>query len=459
MNTTLWYEAPASSFCDALPVGNGSLGAVVYGGVPEECMSLNLDTLWSGTGRRMEQKIAKHVLEDVKKQCAQEHYFEAQNLIERKMLGQYNESYMPLGSFRYHYYGIENVENYRRELDLEEAVVRTEFTCAGRQYQSEVFVSNPDHAMVVHLVSETKMKIDFWLESKLQTISTIQRENSQMISGNAPSHVDPNYVESENPIVYMHQELGMPFCCQMHVDTVDGDVSCVDGKIQVRDAREIRILITAADGYRKGSYDMDPSIEHCFASCEQYMNRVKSRTYQQIRSTHRKDYQALFERSRFQLETEGREEIPLNQRLKRIKRGETDLGLYCLYYHFNRYLLISSSRPGSQPANLQGIWSESTRPVWSSNWTININTEMNYWPAGICNLSECFEPLLCMLEEMSEAGKETAKNYFHCRGWVANHNVDIWRQTEPVAGLAKYAYWPMGGVSVSYTHLTLPTIA
>lgn len=190
MNTTLWYEAPASSFCDALPVGNGSLGAVVYGGVPEECMSLNLDTLWSGTGRRMEQKIAKHVLEDVKKQCAQEHYFEAQNLIERKMLGQYNESYMPLGSFRYHYYGIENVENYRRELDLEEAVVRTEFTCAGRQYQSEVFVSNPDHAMVVHLVSETKMKIDFWLESKLQTISTIQRENSQMISGNAPSHVD-----------------------------------------------------------------------------------------------------------------------------------------------------------------------------------------------------------------------------------------------------------------------------
>ena len=449
MNTTLWYEAPASSFCDALPVGNGSLGAVVYGGVPEECMSLNLDTLWSGTGRRMEQKIAKHVLEDVKKQCAQEHYFEAQNLIERKMLGQYNESYMPLGSFRYHYYGIENVENYRRELDLEEAVVRTEFTCAGRQYQSEVFVSNPDHAMVVHLVSETKMKIDFWLESKLQTISTIQRENSQMISGNAPSHVDPNYVESENPIVYMHQELGMPFCCQMHVDTVDGDVSCVDGKIQVRDAREIRILITAADGYRKGSYDMDPSIEHCFASCEQYMNRVKSRTYQQIRSTHRKDYQALFERSRFQLETEGREEIPLNQRLKRIKRGETDLGLYCLYYHFNRYLLISSSRPGSQPANLQGIWSESTRPVWSSNWTININTEMNYWPAGICNLSECFEPLLCMLEEMSEAGKETAKNYFHCRGWVANHNVDIWRQTEPVAGLAKYAYWPMGGVWLS----------
>lgn len=449
MNTTLWYEAPASSFCDALPVGNGSLGAVVYGGVPEECMSLNLDTLWSGTGRRMEQKIAKHVLEDVKEQCAQEHYFEAQNLIERKMLGQYNESYMPLGSFRYHYCGIENVENYRRELDLEEAVVRTEFTCAGRQYQSEVFVSNPDHAMVVHLVSETKMKIDFWLESKLQTISTIQRENSQMISGNAPSHVDPNYVESENPIVYMHQELGMPFCCQMHVDTVDGDVSCVDGKIQVRDAREIRILITAADGYRKGSYDMDPSIEHCFASCEQYMNRVKSRTYQQIRSTHRKDYQALFERSRFQLETEGREEIPLNQRLKRIKRGETDLGLYCLYYHFNRYLLISSSRPGSQPANLQGIWSESTRPVWSSNWTININTEMNYWPAGICNLSECFEPLLCMLEEMSEAGKETAKNYFHCRGWVANHNVDIWRQTEPVAGLAKYAYWPMGGVWLS----------
>ena len=146
----------------------------------------------------------------------------------------------------------------------------------------------------------------------------------------------------------------MPFCCQMHVDTVDGDVSCVDGKIQVRDAREIRILITAADGYRKGSYDMDPSIEHCFASCEQYMNRVKSRTYQQIRSTHRKDYQAMFERSRFQLETEGAGRDTLKSKAKRGSNVVKQIwGLYCLYYHFNRYLSISSSRPGSQPANLQ----------------------------------------------------------------------------------------------------------
>ncbi len=450
MNTKLWYDAPASSFCEGLPVGNGSLGGIVYGGIPEGFMTLNLDTLWSGTGRRQEKKINKRVLDDAKKLCMSGEYFEAQNVIEGKMLGQYNESYMPLGMFRYRYNDIEKYEKYRRELDLEKGIVKTEFVYKNTCYDSEVFSSYPDKAIVMKFSceSEAKMCMEFWLESKLQFLAAVRKENGLVIFGNAPGHVDPNYVESSNPIVYQYKNPGMPFCCSMHIDAKDGEVSCVNGKIRVHGAKEIRVILTAADGYCTGTYKIDASVDRCLDSCEQMMEKVRGKTYEELMEAHVKDYSSLFNKSMLYLEGE-KIELPLNERLKRFKDGNPDPELYCLYYHYNRYLLISSSRKGTQPANLQGIWSESIRPVWSSNWTININTEMNYWPAGICNLTECFDPLLCMLEEMSEAGKETAKNYYHCRGWAANHNVDIWRHTEPVSGLAKYAYWPMGGVWLS----------
>ena len=450
MNTKLWYAVPAASFCEAMPIGNGSLGAMVYGKVPEEYITLNLDTLWSGTGRRKELAIDKVALLHAKKLCMSGKYYEAQKIIEKKLLGQYNESYMPLGILRYQYCDVKEYTSYKRELDLEHAVVSTEFTYDRKYYRSEIFASYPDNAIILHFFCDTKKKLNvtFELESRLHSISMENGKNGITIIGNAPTHVEPNYVKSDNPIVYESGNLGMPFCCSMKVKIKDGMVHCVNDKVFVEKASEILVLLAASDGYQSDTIEIDFSMNNCIKKVDSIFQKVEKITYQQIMNRHLEDYQPLFKQSKLYLNEEDNGKTT-DRRLKDFKEGASDFGLYCLYYHYNRYLLISSSRRGTQPSNLQGIWNESIRPVWSSNWTININTEMNYWLAGICNLTECFEPLLSMVEQISKVGQETAKNYFHCRGWVANHNVDIWRHTEPVSGMAKYAFWPMGGVWLS----------
>lgn len=448
METKLWYDVPAASFCEALPIGNGSLGAMVYGCIPIDAISLNLDTLWSGTGRRVERYVDMNALTEAKRLCMSGKYLEAQSIVEEKLLGVFNESYMPLGSLKYEYKDIKSFDCYKRELDLERAVASTEFSSAGRRYKSEIFASNPDGAIVLRFLCDTssKLNVEFCLESKLAHISTTNCNNEIIMTGNAPTHVEPNYVVSKDPVVYEDGALGMPFCCVVSVSAIDGNVvRYKNGRIRVENASEITAIITAKDGYCAKSISINQSVEKCIKEASTLIQKLREKSFYELLDTHLKDHSLLFQRSKLNL-YEKAPDVPTNRRLRSFRKGEKDLGLYCLYYHFNRYLLIASSRKGSQPANLQGIWNESVRPVWSSNWTTNINTEMNYWPAGICNLIECYEPLLAMLEQVSVAGKETAKKYFGCSGWAANHNVDIWRHTEPVAGIAKYAFWPMGGI-------------
>lgn len=203
--------------------------------------------------------------------------------------------------------------------------------------------------------------------------------------------------------------------------------------------------LTAADGYKGYDQKIETNPEACEKNCRDQIRILNSKTYDELEKEHIKDYQSVYKD--VSLELDGEEyDLPTDERLRRVQNGKQDLGLSCLFFHYNRYLMIASSRKGTQPANLQGIWSESIRPVWSSNWTTNINTEMNYWLNGPCNLIESFEPFVDFVEELSHAGEETAKKQCHCSGWTANHNVDIWRQTGPVDGEPKYAYWPMGGV-------------
>ena len=451
MFTKLWYKTPAASFCSALPIGNGSLGAIVYGNVPEEYMTLNLDTLWSGTGLRQERRIDRRIFDRAKELCRSRSFFEAQQLIEGQMLGKYNESYMPLGILRYRYINVADYREYKRALDLETGMITTDFTAGGKKYHSEIFSSYPAKAMILKLTCDDPagLHVQFTLESKLAHFLAEYGGDGMMMTGNAPSHVEPNYVASDDPIVYEYKNMGMPFCCYLKIGYTDGRIYYQNGMLTVENASEIQLHLTAADGYRKETGKIDASAEHCAMCCEKVMGEMKRKKYEDILAEHLLDHTGLFHKSRLWLDSGTEPELPLDGRLKAFKNGAKDDGLYSLYYHFNRYLLIASSREGSQPANLQGIWSAGIRPVWSSNWTININTEMNYWPAGICNLTECYEPLLVMLEQMSESGAKTAANYYGCRGWAANHNVDLWRQTEPVAGDAKYAYWPMGGVWLS----------
>ena len=449
METKLWYKTQATSFTQALPIGNGSLGAMVYGKVPEEYISLNIDTLWSGTGRKQDKYLDRSILEEAKKLSLSGKYYEADKLVEKNLLGEYNESYMPLGILKYRYINIDKPREYKRELDLEKAIVKTNFLSGDVEYTSEIFASYPARAIILSIRASKKsaLNIEFALESKLK-VDIIADKSFSIVKGFAPSHVEPNYVDSNNPIIYDENNSGMPFCTYMEIESEDGIVTANSNKIYVKAASEIRIILTADSGYLKRKYSIDYDINRCIQACKKRMEGIRDKSYTYILQEHLNDYQKLFYKSIFKLESETIKG-DTSERIKLFREGSEDLGLYCLYYHYGRYLLISSSREGSEASNLQGIWSEELRPAWSSNFTININTQMNYWPAGVCNLLECYEPLLSLLKDLSVAGKETAKKNFYCEGWVANHNVDIWRSTKAVAGMAKYAFWPMGGVWLS----------
>ena len=449
METKLWYKTQATSFTQALPIGNGSLGAMVYGKVPEEYISLNIDTLWSGTGRKQDKYLDRSILEEAKKLSLSGKYYEADKLVEKNLLGEYNESYMPLGILKYRYINIDRIEEYKRELDLEKAIVKTNFLSGNVEYTSEIFASYPARAIILSIRASKKsaLNIEFALESKLK-VDIIADKSFSIVKGFAPSHVEPNYVDSNNPIIYDENNSGMPFCTYMEIESEDGIITANSNKIYVKAASEIRIILTADTGYLKRKYSIDYDINRCIQACKKRMEGIRDKSYTYILQEHLNDYQKLFYKSIFKLESETIKG-DTSERIKLFREGSEDLGLYCLYYHYGRYLLISSSRKGSEASNLQGIWSEELRPAWSSNFTININTQMNYWPAGVCNLLECYEPLLSLLKDLSVAGKETAKKNFYCEGWVANHNVDIWRSTKAVAGMAKYAFWPMGGVWLS----------
>lgn len=449
METKLWYKTQATSFTQALPIGNGSLGAMVYGKVPEEYISLNIDTLWSGTGRKQDKYLDRSILEEAKKLSLSGKYYEADKLVEKNLLGEYNESYMPLGILKYRYINIDKPREYKRELDLEKAIVKTNFLSGNVEYTSEIFASYPAKAIILSIRASKKsaLNIEFALESKLK-VDIIADKSFSIVKGFAPSHVEPNYVDSNNPIIYDENNSGMPFCTYMEIESEDGIITANSNKIYVKAASEIRIILTADTGYLKRKYSIDYDINRCIQACKKRMEGIRNKSYTYILQEHLNDYQKLFYKSIFKLESETIKG-DTSERIKLFREGSEDLGLYCLYYHYGRYLLISSSRKGSEASNLQGIWSEELRPAWSSNFTININTQMNYWPAGVCNLLECYEPLLSLLKDLSVAGKETAKKNFYCEGWVANHNVDIWRSTKAVAGMAKYAFWPMGGVWLS----------
>lgn len=464
MNKKVWYTSPAQSFTEALPLGNGNLGAMVYGRIPCEHITLNYDTFWSGTGTKDEKKIPIQALTNVRKLIMDKEYWEAERYIKDNMLGQYNESYMPMGIIDYTFTDITEYKDYKRTLDLENAVLTTEFTANDRFYKTEMFVSYVDKVFVIKISCDrkTSLNMNIALSSKVRhKVQTCEETSDIFISGRAPSHVQPNYIMCSEAIQYDDDMPGMAFCGSLRVKQRDGRVIADPERIYIEQASEVIMYAAVDDGYTGFQNPISSSEKKCITKCKNTLDTLYRKEYDYLKTRHVNDYQRVCKNVSIDL---GEEEpnLPTNIRLENFRKGKEDLGLYCLFFHYNRYLLISSSRNETQPANLQGIWSESLRPVWSSNWTININTQMNYWPACSCNLPECYGPLVAMLEELSIAGQQTAKNQYHCRGWAANHNVDLWRQTGPVGGEPKYAYWPMGGVWLSaqiydYYRYTLDT--
>ncbi len=380
----LWYKQPAKIWTDALPLGNGRMGAMVFGGISEERLQLNEDTLWSGSPHEWNNPQASNALPEIRKLVLEDKNYKEADRVCQKMQGPYNESYQPLGNLRIKFTDLADASGYRRELDLDSAVAQVSFTAGGVGYKREVFCSAPDQVMVVRLSASKPGKLNFVLtldtplHGKVEPIA----HKGLRLSGKAPSHVEPNYVRAAEPVKWDDADgKGMRFECRLQVRHKGGKVEAADGGLKISAANEVTILLTTATGFRGFDQMPDRSAEEISATCSDRLQAAAKRTDNELQSRHLADHQSLFRRVALDLGTTEASFLPTDERLKAFATDETDHHLLALYFQYGRYLLIASSRPGSQPANLQGIWNEEIRPPWSSNWTANINVQMNYWLA------------------------------------------------------------------------------
>lgn len=453
--TTLMYKEPASQWVEALPLGNGRLGAMVYGGVDEELLQLNEETLWSGRPVDLNPNPeAVTYLDDVRSALFAGDWKRGQDLC-RKMQGNYTESYLPMADLKvdFRYASAAPVSAYRRELDVAEAVSRTVFERDGVTYTRKVFASHPAQVVVVKLSADKKGMISFaaTLSSQLSNeVSAADDGRGLVMAGQAPVHVDPSYLDTPQPVIYERDgHKGMRFAVGMSAVLSGGSVSVANGVLEVKDADVVVLFISGATSFN--GMDKDPYTEGRDerALMNQWLVDAQSKSYQKLRKEHVDDYKRLFDRVTLRLGNVSADDGKnTRERLMAYRNGAQDAALEELYYNFNRYLLISCSRPGGLPANLQGIWNHHLRAPWSSNYTININAEMNYWPAEACNLSECHEPFLAYVRRIASNGSRTAKNFYGADGWALSHNADIWGQTNPVGnggqGDPVWANWYMG---------------
>jgi alpha-L-fucosidase 2 len=458
-NLKLWYNKPAAAWEEALPLGNAKTGAMFFGGVVTEHFQLNDNTLWSGyPGDGGNNPNGPKILPQVRQQIFAGNWDSATALW-RKMQGPYSARYLPLADLWLKNDLKDSVTQfYYRELDLNTAVATVKYTINGVTYQRETFVSHPDNVMVIRLTSNKKGALSFTtsLTSKLKYESIAIEKDLITLRGKAPKFVanrdyEPKQVEYDD-----WNGEGMNFEVRVKIIT-NGKLSKPESApitdIQVSKADTAVIYLSEAtsfNGFNKspGHSSINPS-----ALVADMMNKALKKSFVQLRNAHVKDYQSLFNRVHFQLATNPEsEKKPTDVRLKSFA-SEHDNGLVVLYYQFGRYLMISSSRPGSRPTNLQGIWNDQVQPPWGSNYTTNINTEMNYWPAENTNLSECHVPLFDFMKELSVNGAKTAKiNYNIDQGWVTHHNSDLWAKTSPPGGydwdpkgMPRWSAWPMAG--------------
>ena len=445
----LWYRQPAATWTEALPIGSGRLGAMVFGGVETERLQLNEDTLWSGYPRDTTNPDVHAHLPEIRRLILEEGKYPEATDLARKLQGPYTESYQPLGNLWLHLRHGKDIQNYRRELNLADGIATIEYDAGGTHFRREIFASAVDSVIVVHLTADRPGAISFdaRFDSLLRSSPLVAEANRLGLTGRAPSHVDPSYLASADPVRYEEEDgKGMRFAAQLNPIVRGGRVESLGDRLQIRQAESVTILVAAATGFRGFDRLPDLSEDDVLARCEAALEAAAGKNYAHLRQRHVADHRRLFSRVSLDLGS-GRTDLPTDERLLALSVAP-DPGLVALYVQFARYLLIASSRPGTQPANLQGIWNELIRPPWSSNWTININAQMNYWPVELANLAECHEPLLQLIEELSVTGRRAAAVNYGCRGWVAHHNTDIWRPATMVGqgtGNPCWAMWPMGG--------------
>jgi len=428
----MWYDAPAGVWNEALPIGNGRLGAMVYGDPGTETLQLNENTFWSGGPSRNDNPNAKGALANIRQLLWNGQWTQAETAINQNITATqlHGSKYQTIGELKLNFPGHGDYSSYYRELDLERAVVTVKYEVNGVTFTREVFASQPDQVIVVRITADEPQSVTLSasLDGPLKTGLTVLDGTTLDLSGLSSNHEG---VQGR-----------VEFDARVRAIVKGGALSATSDRLNVTGADEALVLVSIATNF----VDYKTLTADEKAKSAGYLTAAATKSYDELLEAHLQAYQSYFERANLDLGAPALE-LPTDERIAAFSRGD-DRHLVAMYYQFGRYLLISSSQPGGQPANLQGLWNGSTSPAWDSKYTININTEMNYWPAEKTSLSELHEPLFKMIEELSESGAQTAQTMYGARGWIAHHNTDIWRISGVVDG-AYWGMWPMGGAWLS----------
>ena len=436
----LWYDEPAGDvWLDGLFIGNGYMGGNVFGRVENERIALNESTFWSGRPHDYNDPDAHEWYDKIKELMYAKKYKEAERMVDEHFYGKpaNQQTYVPVGDLLLDFApAAEPVTDYYRELDMETGVVKVTYTEGDVKMTREVFMSYPDHVMVMKVSGDKPGKVN--VEAKLK--SPFQRKTS--VAGN---RLTMNGTWSYLPtrifdLIAKVEGDGMSFQTDVVALPEKGTLTSTDSTLVVSGANSVTFVLTIATDYvNYKDISGDPA-----ARCDKVLAAVEGKSFKQLKETHLKDFSGLMGRVHLAVGDRSADSIPTNRRVAAIKKGEADPDLMTKFFQFGRYITVSGSREGSEPSNLQGRWSQDLLPNWGSKYTINVNTEMNYWPAEVTNLSECTGPLFHLIEDLAENGAETAKLYYDADGWVSHHNTDLWRGTAPVDA-ARYGMWPMSG--------------
>jgi alpha-L-fucosidase 2 len=423
---SLWYREPAAEWVEALPIGNGRLGAMVFGGLPAERFQLNEETLWDGYPRDRHNPEALQGLADVRRLLFAGHHEDATQRAEQTMLGVpcRIDSYQPLGDLLLRFPEGDAGADYRRDLNLADGIASTRYRLNGVWYLREAWCSAVDQVLVIRLRADRPGRISFRAELSREADAVAAVDGDDLLLRG--QILRPHHATGEN--------VGLRFAARLRLLARGGRVTAAGARIEVEGADEVLLLLAGATSFRGN----DPE-----AQCRRQVAAAASLSARQLLQRHLDDHRALFRRVSLRLGAAGPNTVPTNERLAAVRAGAFDPILVEQYFQFGRYLIMASSRPGTLPANLQGIWNDKLKAPWNSDFHTNINLQMNYWPAEVANLSECHLPLFDYMERfLAGPGAETARRHYGCGGWVVHHLSDVWGFTVPADGV--WGVWPMG---------------
>lgn len=444
----LWYNnKPSAVWNEALPIGNGYLGGLVYGKLQDEKISLNETSFWSGSPHDYDNPNAGQYYKQIQDLVFARKFKEAEQMIDKNFHGKpvAQQAYQPLGDLRMLFFGIETYEavNYYRDLNMETGVTTVSFTARGTTFKREAFISYPDNVLVVRLTADkpNAISVDTWLESFFT-------DNIKVAAGNIELNGQWEGPLPQYWLIAPDEGKGMKFQTVLKAVNDGGTSTTFKNKLRIRNADSVTLLLTSATSYVNYNDISGNSV----AKNIKTMDAIAGKDYKTLYDRHVNKFSSMMGRVHLNIGDSKMNDKPINERIAAVQEGVDDPNLEALSFQFGRYMLVSSSREGGQTATLQAIWNERLTPPWGSKYTINININMNYWPAEVTNLSECHIPLFDMLKETAITGAKTAKVYYGIdKGWVLHHNTDIWRGTAPVDA-ARYGMWPVGGAWLA-THI------